>query len=610
MKNFLKKYYIFRYIHNFIIYFPYYFRFSFIKKKIEKKNVKYQVSKKKNFLLFLPEHGINFYFFIFISIGLILRAVGYEVLFFKCFDNFNFCKLVYNNNNIPKKAICAKCWSSSEKILNFFNFKIISTKNDYNYEKIRRYLNNKNIKFLQNYKYKNIPVGKLAIFDMAILQKINDINNLNKKYLAVYIKIIINCIITIQQVDQLLKKYNFKNFITFEEYSAENSARLYLEKKKVSCYRSSIAYHFNGDSRYIGLTKTYGLVDENYLKNKYWKLYKNLSINKNFINQIFSDLINKISGSGSHNYSPNISSINIYEKLNVNPKKKVITFYPNSNDEIYATKKNVEALNFSFKSRDPYRNIFDCIDHLIKFTNSLNNIHLIIRLHPRIGKTFRDNINSKIYQEYLKRYKNKNIDNTTFVWPEESISSYDIAKISNICITTWGSMSLELARMGIPVIVAMRSIIFSTPGIKLIDYAKSKKDLENQIKEKINYQATLQDFLEVVRWYNLYYLSNTVFFPEFKTLHKNYKNFSFKNVSNPNNLKIFRNLIDGNKRKEIINSNLENLIKFNKKRQFFKRNQEIKSLKKNIQNLILLIKKNYSGNDKNLLILKRLGNIN
>jgi len=568
MKTFLKSFIGLSNITKIYLYLKFLYYYVFI--KIIKKNTQVldKLNKKKSILIFLPELGIRFYLLIHVFIGLVFRSLGYEVIFARCFNKLDSCKFLEhehlnsNSNKALKYANCINCYLSSETILKFFNFKLINLLDSYLLDNLKNKLNKIDIKSILKYKYKNINIGKLSCYDFFINHKINSIKKIDINKTKLLRNYLLNSVSVIFYISRLIKKFKFNHVVTMDEYSSDLSLRLFLKKKKIDYFRSSIAYHKNGDPRFIGLTRTQSIVEENILKNSKWKNWKNIPLSKKVIDEIYSDLLIKIYGTGTHNYSfkKQGNSSEILENLNIHKHKKILVLFSSSEDEHEALKINYEILKLKNNYKDIYKNNFEWIEDTIDFVENSNDYYLFVKLHPRIGKTFRDNTQSQIYESYKKKFFSKSFKNCTVIKPDQKISSYDLADICDVAIIGWGTIGLEMSRLCIPSIVVMRSFLNNTPDLKLLTYANSRKNYFKLIQDRANYIPTTKDIIEILRWYNLINLSNSIFIRNFNEFYLDYKNFKIKKNEEFDKIDKILN----NKRIELIDLNLEKIRSYNK----------------------------------------------
>jgi hypothetical protein len=533
----------------------------------DKKNL-FTYSLNENKIIFLiPENKIFLYFIYQSILGIIFRRLKYDVYFLKCYNNLNFCKVVPNDNFDPfsgkflKKILCNSCNNLSIKFLNIFKFKIITLKNLNTNKIISKVKNLDNLYKIKKFKFEGLHLGKLSLYDFHINQKKTNLSNLNSIDFEIIKKYILSTTNLILNLKKIIKK-NFAHFIVLDEYCSDFAINIYLKKKNLSVFRSTVIYHKNEDPTYLSLTRTSSVIEENFIKLNYWKKYKKFPLQRAEIISISDDLDLKVFGKGTHNFSnsKNINFHDLYKEFNISKNNKIVVLFSSSEDEHCALSINYKFLKLSHDKKI-FKNNFEWIDETIKAFSFLNNCTLIIKFHPRIGKTFRDSLRSDNYDVYKNKYLNKRFKNVIILDPETSVSSYDLADLCDLALVGWGTIGLELARLGVPVIVGMQSFMSTTPNLKLLKSTKTKNDYFKSINSKFD-QLTIFDIIEVFRWYNLHKLSNSFHEKNIKDW-RDYKMISSLNFSK-NVLFGFDELLkDKNFKKEIIDINYSNLLKIN-----------------------------------------------
>ncbi|HIK35224.1 MAG TPA: hypothetical protein IGQ15_05960 [Thermosynechococcus sp. M98_K2018_005] len=128
------------------------------------------------------------------------------------------------------------------------------------------------------------------------------------------------------------------------------------------------------------------------------------------------------------------------QKKNLIPKKCKTyrwTYYSSSDDELFFV--DPSFINYSiFKSQA------EAIEWLIEYVDNLDDIELVIRVHPHKDKK------SKRLRDYWNNLQGKNI---LVVKSNSPVDSYELARTSDLVITYASTMGIEAAYLGKPVIL-------------------------------------------------------------------------------------------------------------------------------------------------------------
>lgn len=216
-------------------------------------------------------------------------------------------------------------------------------------------------------------------------------------------------------------------------------------------------------------------------------------------------------------YSKNDNQTNDLEKI-IPVDKFIIGFYPNIpwDGQVFVATENFKGLR-------------DVIKALIKYVNSNEDVHVVVRPHPYENP----NRNPHIGERFLDLAKEYGIDKSvkfTIIPYDSSITSYDVAKISKVNVLLAGTIGLEFAVRGLPV-VQLGENIASNKGIFLepSNYTEFEIILNNLIKNvdyHFNENETKKNALE---WATFFY--KQVHIPDFFFFNKGTKITGVKSQS-------------------------------------------------------------------------------
>jgi hypothetical protein len=155
---------------------------------------------------------------------------------------------------------------------------------------------------------------------------------------------------------------------------------------------------------------------------------------------------------------------------------------------------------------------FEWLDELVEWVEASDDYQLVIRIHPRVGVTPRDDVRSPDYDLYRAKY-GRQYRHCRIVWPEEKISSYDLAELADCALVSWSSMGLELARFGLPVLSGHTSVLtIAPPGEAFIALASDRRAYFAKLRQLCGpfEPGRVQALRLAYRWYNMFYLGNSI----------------------------------------------------------------------------------------------------
>jgi hypothetical protein len=274
----------------------------------------------------------------------------------------------------------------------------------------------------------------------------------------------------------------------------------------------SISYHLDGDPRRPVALSNLTITRELAWRREQWPQWRDLALPPEAVAQVIDDVVVRLTGSGPNVYSPNKTvGSDLRAALKLDPTRKLLVAYTSSQDEYDALKANLRGLGLEAPvSRDAFADTFAWLDFLVPYVEASEDLQLVIRAHPRVGATARDRLPSAEYERY-RRELGKPFRHCRVVWPEEKISSYDLAEIADVALVSWSSIGLELARLGVPVLSGNRSVMTIAPESGFIALAETPEEYWRMLHELLRGHARpAEELRSAFRWYNMFHLGNTI----------------------------------------------------------------------------------------------------
>lgn len=282
------------------------------------------------------------------------------------------------------------------------------------------------------------------------------------------------------------------------------------EKYNVPVYGLTQASHINIDRRrYIIVPKTFR--QTTFLQEFLWKKFRDLHLDNSMIFQIGNDLLYKFCGSGSHAYSPakQAKQINLVQSLELSPNRHLLVAYTSSRDEVVSVSAAMDGLGIKLpQKRQPFEDQIAWLKALVHFVETSTHLQLVVRIHPRESRNKRDSQISQHLSLLLENF-DRSFKHCRFIWPESTISSYDLAEIADLVLTSWSSIGLECARLGIPVLTATNGIA-PFPQDDFLEWGQTPEQYFKQLTKSLNSTLSLDRVMRAFRWYYLYHLGSSV----------------------------------------------------------------------------------------------------
>lgn len=373
-------------------------------------------------------------------------------------------------NEFKAKMICKRCISNDKfftKKLGVPNYNLNNLIDHEDKERTQALLKKINKKNILNYKYKNIPIGKIAMFEIILEYKKNSLNLNDYEYYKLKNNVE-NCINTIWAFEKISKDFLPDYVITYNGSYAVNNIFLKFFKDK-----KAIPYLIIGSSNNNERLSNVHLFRESYFNTifeikKNWVKLKKYSFNKSEAISVINHMKTLFYSSTSHTFSHSIKGnyINIRNYFKIKKNQKIILVSMSSYDEVLSA-----YLLYAKKSLGGiFKDQIEWLENIIKNFKNKNDYFIIFRPHPReFLKT-----NDSIYLRKLKKIFSKLPSNMCVNYPKDKISIHNIGMETSLLLNAWSSAGEDLGMMGIPTISISKSFMNYPSNIDYYENNKKK----------------------------------------------------------------------------------------------------------------------------------------
>ena len=430
------------------------------------------ISGKKNVLFFSPFAGIWPHALAELNLAKVIASKDWECEFLGCKGFIgSFCTVMESegleiySDEIEKKAVCQKCIQNSS---------IIGRKSDFEYEflddfylsdiddsLIPRFNPTTPITELIEYKFQNLEVGKIAIYETLIKYKKNN-HFLNDRELAYYLQSIENCVRIVIAANRFFENKSFDILVCYspqygvpgifsEVAKSIGLQTIFVEGSSSNIERYTRLRIWNWQVHGLNQPGLQAIKEFDEYKMKFWTVLRVLrQIREIPSARSFSVYSSRSTGQKTHAY------------FDIEENKKILLVCMSSYDEVFSGITLGKILNHRY-----FGEVF--LDQ-IAWLNSLKvwaalrpDVHVIVRPHPREIANKRESEVADHVNEWKKAFetlpRNVHID-----WPEFNYSLYDHFKSVTAVTTGWSFSGVEAMLRGIPLV---------TYDFKIATYPKS-----------------------------------------------------------------------------------------------------------------------------------------
>lgn len=460
--------------------------------------------------------GLKYHFISLCILAKTLQEMGHQVLMVRCHQNLARCTVMDahdanpNISTIEKIAICSNCTLTSIKYIKDYDLTAVHLTDLVSTDKAEILSNELHLcEDVTNFTADNINFGKIALGEVFRIRKLYD-NELTTDELCHTKQHILGCISNYIAFEKLKKLINIQRVIYFNDYGNVLGVFASANRDHIPVTNISHALIKNITRNKIIFSQALSTRDQ-FDKLARWNHLKQFPLSKQQVNMISDDLLTRISQGGFTIYSPkkSLDSNQLFKTLNLDPNKKLLVAFTSSLDEAEATNLQYAGLNVEpIPKNNPFIDQIDWLKHLIQYVQSNPNVQLVVRIHPREGRDVYKPKPSKHLQQLKLHFENVP-ERVKIIWPQDHISSYDLAELADLILISWTSVGLEMARFGAPALAAFEYCPY--PKNDVILWANSKTEYFEMVSSLCcQLNANINTILYAFRWFNLVRLGSTL----------------------------------------------------------------------------------------------------
>ncbi|MGI0134340.1 MAG: hypothetical protein ACREBW_05225 [Candidatus Micrarchaeaceae archaeon] len=157
-------------------------------------------------------------------------------------------------------------------------------------------------------------------------------------------------------------------------------------------------------------------------------------------------------------------SAGLRELLRIVGRQKVVTATMSSEDE----RNGSEVIGVvRERTNQLFQRQIDWIEALIEYVRDRTDLCLVIRIHPREFPNKRERVLSE-HARGLQDLLRDVPSNVRVNWPDEDVSLFDLANITDVFTNAWSSAGKEMAWLGLPVVLYSRDLTTYPPDLNYV----------------------------------------------------------------------------------------------------------------------------------------------
>jgi hypothetical protein len=471
------------------------------------------------YVFFAPEAGVPSHFAADCIVARTMQDLGHQVLMVRCFDSYHHC-LTLESRGIPldrsraaRANACITCAESGKRMTDAYELPTITlntllSPSELAEIKAQTHAMPANA---EHFELDGIRFGTLCGMDLALnTKKLDQLNvtGADRALLEAYVEAAIT---SYRAMQKLLQRYQVKRVLYFNEYSILMGAVAAAQKHDVPVVRISHAIHRNIDRSKIILMSDPLAIINYHRRLDNWPNWRNLTLPTKTVDLITDNQLSRMGASGFSVYSPKFSGekTDVFSQLALSVDRAVLVAYTSSLDEYLSNIHLMSSIGIDlFQKEQPFPDQIEWIAAMIDYVEKSDHLQLVVRIHPREGKTARENIASEHRDMLAARFSGK-YAHVRIIWPEEPISSYDLAEIADVSLTSWTNITSETARLGIPTITAFKRVN-PFPVDDMVGWAPTPAAYFELLEKTLRAPSSLAPVLYAYRWSHSAFLSSYV----------------------------------------------------------------------------------------------------
>jgi hypothetical protein len=309
---------------------------------------------------------------------------------------------------------------------------------------------------LSSFEFEGARLGEFCGAMAAVTFKTTDFTGADPAVRSLLLKYLRGSLLSYLAMQRLTRMIGVTRVIYFNQYAILMAAALAARHAGIPTTNLSHATIRAVDRRrLVFMTQALSIATFRQLLSE-WPNWRDLALPPRAISEVGDDLIYRMSSNSMLIYSPvRTGSVDdLFERLDLDPARRVLVAFTSSLDEIEANNRYLRAMRMDpFPERQPFRDQIEWLEALVAKVEASTDLQLVIRTHPREGVNRRDAVVAS-HLEMLKERFSEPFKHVRVIWAEEKISSYDLMELADVGLSAWSFTALEMTRLGVPTVVA------------------------------------------------------------------------------------------------------------------------------------------------------------
>ena len=309
-----------------------------------------------------------------------------------------------------------------------------------------------------------IPLGRYAAYEMWLNHKLVS-TELDPALWPEYLGQLRNTLLTYFTAKRILASESPDAVIVYNDhYSVNHAFCAAAERASIPSYTTHGGNHIVRRGETLSLFRSNHTM-EDIFQSAAWKQFSDQPIGAKEVELVGGHFDGLLEASSAFAYSSAFKGTDadaLRTQLGIPDGRTVLLAAMSSEDELMAVRL-IDAIPNNLVQESLFPDQFEWVDFLFEYARSHPDVHLVLRLHPRMFPNKREQVMSPVVSRIMALREGAP-DNVTFNMPADGIGLYDLMQIVDVLLNFRSSVGAELAAFGIPVVVPSNSDFYTYPS--------------------------------------------------------------------------------------------------------------------------------------------------
>jgi hypothetical protein len=345
-----------------------------------------------------------------------------------------------------------------------------------------------------------IPLGRYAAYELWINNKLVS-TTLPPEVWLQYLGQLRNTLLTFLLGKRIIAAEQPQAVVVYNDHYSVNHA---------FCAAARLAgvptYTIHGGQHMARRAETLSMFTSDYtmedvFRSTSWQRYRSAPIGQaevDLVGEHFSGLLAASSGFVYSSKFKGTGAPELRMKLGIEPGVPVLLATMSSEDELMAVRL-IDAIPSTIAQKSLFSDQFEWVEYLFGYAKDHPEVHLVLRLHPRMFPNKRESVLSPVVSRIMAM-RDLAPANLTFNMPSDGIGLYDLMQIVDVLLNFRSSVGAELAAFGIPVVVPSNADFYTYPD-EINRIGNDKEEYLEAINQALAEGWSIENARRSFRWF-------------------------------------------------------------------------------------------------------------